>query len=268
MPTLHCASGLVIEARRYKLQDRKALFDKNAAKRGLTQVKMLETVTTSVVEAGPYMLSPDQKLNWLEVAYSDIATALVRWRTALKKDYDFDANCPVCNDLLQLSADLSATIYKPMSEAGRQHLSAGAPLVLTIFNPDVEKASREFRIADLQIRLLLGKDLTSIANAVRESGGGFEVTMAVQAMLSIVSIALPDGRKLQDPIAIRDYYDNAEWFFHKQLLEFIDETSGGTDTDVRQTCRSCRKEIKLPLPLDIGFYDPSMEPSRRSTVAG
>jgi hypothetical protein len=255
MPLVTCPSGLAFNARKWKYKDRKTLLDADLIRKGQTQIKMLELVAGPVEAVGPYDFQAGGAIDWRKVALADISTALIDIRCMTKPLYEFDVNCPACGRKLELQVDLMGSKRMPMSKEAIDHLRSDTPLELELCG------------CKIKLRLLRGRDMTQLVLGAKNSPAE---SIEVQQCLHIVELTPPGKEKLTEQTFIREFYgdqdDDGE--LGKGLTRFLDATGGGVDTDVEQSCRSCRREVRVSLPLGESFFAPSLEPSRTSTVQG
>lgn len=141
-------SGLVVTLRKFRVEDEDLLADPHAIKQGVAGSLLLNAVTESVQEAGPYQLKQD-RLDWNEVLLGDRMTALLKNRIATwGKDMPTKQPCQNCKRPVEQDVDLSELPIKPLPESSREHVVVGTALKVTL--PLAQKK--------VSFRLLRGKD--------------------------------------------------------------------------------------------------------------
>lgn len=248
---ISCPSGLTFSARPWKLKDRKVLMDVSVARKGRTHLKMLEIIAEGVDNPGPYNFAPGSPPNFNDVAYADVSAALFSVRAETKPTYEFDAPCSFCGSVLPLMVQLPELARTPMSQEALDQLRTDVPIRLKVPGGDVEA----------YLRVLRGRDLPAIAVGSKgDPAEGLEIETCLHIMKLVTG-----GNELNDQLQIRRAYGDADYRLHSALREKIDSFGGQVDTDVQQTCRQCKREVTVSLPLDMAFFDPSLEPRRKST---
>lgn len=247
-----CPSGLSFEARRWKVEDRKTLLDRKDARP--VARRMLELVAGVVEDPGPYAaFAQGKRPNFLGVANVDIVGALFDLRLQGKPMYYYDRWCERCGAQLQLQQDLSLLPKKPLSEDALAHLKTGIPVV------------RRYGDVEIGIRLTLGSDLPKL-----EAATVLAEQLTLNTVMHIAYVQQPGAEgesveQIADFGRIRQWYEGQDdWAMLQQLDRDIEVIEGGIDLGIRQRCANdgCRAELSFQLPLDVGFFVPSMEPRR------
>jgi len=250
-----CPSGLSFEARRWRIEDRRVLLDRKDKRP--VQRRMLEVVAGPIEDVGPYQVfERGKKPDFLKVATLDLVAALYDVRTASKPIYVYDAWCERCGAKLEMEQDLRVLPRRKPSSEAVDFLSTGQPVV------------RRYGEVEVGYKLPLGADLPKL-EGIKE----FAEQLSASVAMHIAYVQAPGGTAaVQDFAAVRKWYDSIDdWELAQQIDQDIDAIEGGLDTIITQRCTSdgCASEVSFPLPLELGFFVPSMEPRRsRLTSSG
>ena len=243
-----CPSGLAFQARRWRIEDRKTLLDRKDTRP--VARRMLEVVAGNCENAGPYTtMVVGKPCDFLQVANVDILSAIFDIRCDSKPMYFYDRWCERCGTKLELQQKLPNLPRKPLSPEAIQFLSTGQPI------------ARKFGETELGIKLTFGSDLPLLEGAS---------TVAEQLTVNTVShiaylVRGPGAEAVSDMTRIRAWYESLDdWELVSALEKTIDDIEGGIDMVIYQRCinESCLAELKFSLPLEVGFFVPSMEPRR------
>jgi len=245
-----CPSGLSFEARRWKVEDRKTLLDRKDTRP--VARRMLELVAGAVEDPGPYpTFARGKHPDFLAVANVDIVGALFDLRLQSKPMYLYDRWCERCGAKLELQQDLSLLPRKEPSEDALTHLKTGVPIV------------RKYGEVEIGFRLTTGADLPLL-----ESATVLAEQLTTNTIMHLAYVQYPGTSEvvqLTELKRIRQWYDNLDdWELLTKIDRDIENIEGGIDLGIRQRCLSdnCRAELNFQLPMDIGFFVPSMEPRR------
>jgi hypothetical protein len=250
-----CPSGLSFEARRWRIEDRKVLLDRKDKRP--VQRRMLEVIAGACVDPGPYEgLAAGSKVDFLKVATMDMVAALFEARVASKPMYYFDQWCDRCRTKLELEQDLGKLPKKPCTAEAIEYLKSGQPIVRTY--SDIE----------VGYKLPLGGDLLKMEAAKDLSD---QLSTSVALHICYVQLPGPNQEQLNTFEKIRRWYDSLDdWALAKTIDEEISIIEGGLDTIITQRCSNddCAAEVSFALPLEVGFFVPTMEPRRATHSAG
>lgn len=256
---IECPSGLTFQARSWKVGDRRHLHDRKILRSGLLMRKMLEAVDEGIENPGPYPFEPGKKVNWAKVCLTDIIDALIDIRKATRPQLDYNEQCENCGAKIELTVDLTGLEVDEISSEGKQHLSTGNPVMreLRISEDDPDKT------VQVQLRMLLGEDMTHISKLMRQDPADVPVAQMVMHVAAI----LPEGKELIEKFErVRDFYNDQDWCFHEALEGAINDFGGGTNTTVEMFCKRCNAEQEGVIPFGVEFFYPQKS-TKRSSLA-
>lgn len=254
-----CPSGLVFQARSWKVGDRRHLHDRRILRSGLLMRKMLEAVDQGIENPGPYSFESGTKVDWAQVCLTDIIDALIGIRKVMRPLLSYKESCSNCGAKNEIDVDLREMKVEPLSPEGKAHLASGQPALVGLALVEEEDAPK----VQARIRMLLGADMTHISKLMRQDP---DTVSIAQLLLHIEAIVVSPDEEITSYDGIKRYYEDQDWIFHESLEEAINAFGGGTNTTVAMDCKRCNAEQEGALPFGGEFFYPQKS-TRRSSLA-
>lgn len=232
--TIVCPSGLSVVVRGMKGRELKVLSNVAALKSGEFIDQIFDACVESVIDPGPYDLTPDGKLNWNDVLVGDRIYVSVRVRVETFGDeFAFNARCGTCGKKEEYAFNLTSLEVKELSTEDRAAFKAG-PL----------KTAFPGTGAEVKFRLATGSDEKWIAKTSNNKDA------AVMDMLArrIVSIEGADRPKA--------FLEEASLGDVMTLLKEMNKRDCGVETSVALTCPDATCEATSEINIPIGSLRP------------
>lgn len=251
-----CPSGLVFQARKWKIGDINTLLSSREDATSSLPLKMVQLAAQSVIEPGPYPFEKGGQIDWEQISHADISVANIAVRCGSGSDTVLlmHPNCAACRRLLidPVEVDLLDLPIYMAREEGRVHLHSGQPIERTVEGHKV------------WLRAIRGSHMPMMAKLQDQEA---ELMLEVLTCMSIEAV-MPKGRKdgkLTNLPDIRKFWREQSWGFKEAIEEDVDTLFGGIDMRYSFTCDriSCRVEQEQTVPLDPSFYGLDLE-SRQS----
>jgi hypothetical protein len=238
-----CASGLIFDARKWKIGDISELVGTKDREPTTLPKKMVELAATGIVESGPYNF-PDNTLDTSQMSIADISIANILIRVGIDSILSLRPTCGACKRQLRdpIDVPLDEMPIFMASQEGVESLRTGAPV------------KRQYGDVTLHLKAALGADLATLA-MLREQAPKYVVEY-----MHVVHIAEVHDPKLKEPLNMlahsREWYHEQDMPLHSALDEDIDELWGGVDQSYDYRCdhMTCRTEQEGEVPLDLTFY--------------
>ena len=253
-----CPSGLVFEARNWRIGDQKELLKAKNDSPGTLPKRMVALAAEGVIDPGPYKVAVGEKVDWDAASHPDIAVANVMSRAGKDPKYLFKPNCGGCGKLQKDHMDvdlLDMPVYSASAE-GLQHLSTGEPI------------AKKIGKVQLLFKAIRGQDIATLIKLQEED------ETAMLEVLTCMHLQQIKAPKLAEPLetlpAIRKFWNEQDWNFREEVEAISDTLFGGIDMTFRFTCdhMSCNVEQEQSIPLDLNFYGLDLEARRRRRAKG
>ncbi len=228
-------SGGEVEVKYMTAKEEDILTSQNLIRKGLVIDKLLESLVVDASVNLDTMLIGDK--NALMVAARILGYG---------KDYNFEVNCPSCNEKVKDSFDLTKMKDKKIDHS--------------IFKSGVNEFDFELPATKRKItyKLLTQKDERDIdeeLKALKKVAGNTDNTAEVTTRLkkAIISVDSETNRS-----KINSFVDNE--FLSRDSLAFREHLAEITpDVDMRYnyTCPSCDHEEEMTVPMTVQFFWPS-----------
>ena len=253
-----CPSGLVFEARSWRIGDQKELLKAKNDGPGTLPKRMVALAAEGVIDPGPYKVEVGGRINWDDVSHSDIAVANVMIRAGKDSKYIFQPNCAGCGKLQKdhMDVDLLDMPVYPASAEGLQHLSTGEPV------------AKQIGQIQLLFKAIRGRDINTLVRLQEEDE---EAMLEVLTCLHIQQIRAPKSSEPLETLPdIRRFWNEQDWDFREEVEAISDTLFGGIDMTFRFTCdhMSCRVEQEQAIPLDLNFYGLDLHARQRRRAKG
>jgi len=249
-----CPSGLVFEARKWKIGDIAELIGERERFASSLPLKMAELACISTIEQGPYKFT--DKVDFSQVSLPDIAVANILLRVGSNPLLRLQPACEGCRRPLRdaIEIDLSEMPVFMASKEGAEHLRTNAPV------------QRQYGVHKVALKAVRGSDFKTLAKLQDE-----EPTYILEYQ-HVLHIAQVSGGELKAPLVnvpdIRAWYHEQDISLRAEIDDDIDELWGGVDQSFTFRCDhlGCGLEQSPEVPLDLAFYglDQGKKQHRRS----
>jgi len=231
-----CPSGFQGVFRGMKVRDEQLFSDRKLAKSGRTISALLDACWLETKEQGPYVIPTATRPDWDAMLLADRTYLIVQLRIgSYGENYDFRVTCGNCRNHFVWGVNLKELDVKPVSEAGKQHVKTGEPLLVDL--PDGRK---------VKVKLLTGKDEEFIGKLSAKD----EVkTLTYHLSRRLLEI---DGKtRWEDIVKI---VEDMETGVADHIWNVTDELEGGVDTSFDIECAECHRLQQVVLPFEAGFF--------------
>jgi hypothetical protein len=241
-----------LQVRGLKGKEGKLLGDRNAVRQGTILDKLLAACTEKVLDAGPYEVGPEGKLDWNKVLLGDRFYALLQIRLAsFGPDYEFKTQCRDgnCRHRFDWKVDLNDLEVKPMSEEDRETFRSGG-LFTTVLNDGKE----------VKYRLATGADEKRIARNRTTGGDSAMLDMlasrinAIEGIGEVKQVDIGSSRVVK---TIRSYLEELDWSELVGLLNQLDSHDCGVNAEIEIECPACGGVQEVQLPFERSFFLPT-----------
>jgi hypothetical protein len=239
-----CPSGLVFNARHWKIGDQRVLLD-TLSKGTHLPYKMVAIVAQDVVDPGPYDMEAGGPVDVEQMTNADITTANIIIRAGKKPIMSLQPSCARCGKIQRGVQDIpldELSVFLADAE-GIEHLGSNMPV--------------ERRVGDgtrVFLKAVRGRDTANMAKLQEQEE---EAMLEIMSCMHIAEIRSSLHREpLRRLPEIRKFWNEQDWDFRDVVEEGIDTLWGGIDLMYRFTCdhMSCNTEQEQALPLDLSFY--------------
>lgn len=242
-----CPSGLSGRIRGMKVREERILADRKLAKNGGQIDELLGSCWEETIDAGPYILPEDGKLDWGKVLQGDRFFALLMVRAmTYGPEYVFSVGCrnDACRARIDWEVDLHKLPVRSLSDQSRAALVGGNRFEATL--PDAGKAVR--------YQLLTGEDERKLPALQRASPDRLLSAVLAYRVLEIAGVEPKAKRGFLEDLSLRD----ADF-----LVDEFDRVDCGVDTTIEIECPECFQTQEVELPFDKGFFLPGRARTER-----
>lgn len=239
-----CPSGLSGTIQQMSVDALDALLDASLNRSGQNVVRVVELCWIETKNPGPYRMGPAGKIDWQQVAQTDMMKALVDIRRITLGDgYTFNIKCPskLCAHKIEWEIEIHKLEERPMADEAIAAIQSREPM--------------EYLLPQTQVKLWHHVLTTLDAITV---GAPFQ--SADQKGWTKKALA----QRINKIDGVHDQ-DKSRWIKHIPLpdqLDFVDEVDrleGGLNLVFEFECPRCDQEIKISL---AGAQDFLLERSR------
>ena len=159
--------------------------------------------------------------------------------------YKFKTRCPVCGEVIEVSADLTTLNVNTLDDDYKDHLSVQLP----------------HRKDTVHIKMLTNRDLDNINNEIqrrKRKNTKDESDYVLRLVGSIESIdVVKDKSQLTHPIDIERYVSGLTDYDAATIIHARDSIQYGIDPVYETICPECRNSVSVDVGFTKDFFRPS-----------
>ena len=242
-----CPSGLTGRVRGMKVREERILADRKLAKSGGQIDELLAACWEETIDAGPYTLPENGKLDLGKVLQGDRFFALLMVRAlTYGPEYAFGVNCrnANCRARIEWEIDLTKLPVRQLSDESRAAFIGGNRFETTL--PDAAKRVR--------FKLLTGDDERKLPALQRSSPDRLLSAVLAYRVLDIDGVDAKSKRQFIEDLSMSD----ADF-----LVDEFDRVDCGVDTTIEIECPECFTQQEIELPFDKEFFLPGKDRTAR-----
>lgn len=216
-----CPSKLVVSVREFQVSDEDLLADPRSIRDGLVTTRLLEAITVSFEDPGPYTPKKDGLVSWDDVLQGDRMEVLRSTRIKTRgPELDYRIPCPNCRQPVEETIDLSELPVRPLPETSVDHVAKGTPIRVRL--PVCGTV--------VGFKLLRGRDDKGLAAIQKQHAHTRSSTYLRFRMLEVEGVKQPDWTSWIQNLSTEDA---------AFLRAAYDEHDCGVDQERDFTCGSC-----------------------------
>jgi hypothetical protein len=257
---IECPSGMRLQIRGLKGKEGRLLSDRNAVRQGTVMDSLLTACTEQVLDAGPYILREDGKIDWGKVLIGDRFFTLLQIRLAsFGPEYSFKVQCRdnMCRERFdyQLNLETDLTV-RSMSSEDREVFKEQGSFKTTLNDGKV-----------VNYRLATGADERKVArNRTLDSALIDMLMMRIDSIEGVGQGTASDAVAGKTVKTIRAYLEDLDWSELVSLLNALDSHDCGIDPQIEIQCPACGGVQEVQLPFERGFFLPTETASRPTSI--
>ena len=242
-----CPSGLTGRVRGLKVREERILADRKLAKQGGQMDELLSSCWEETLDAGPYEVPGEAKLDWGKVLQGDRFFALLMVRAlTYGPNYAFAVGCQnaACRARVEWEVNLTELPVRQLSDESRAAFLDGNRFETTLPDAGVR----------LRFKLLTGDDERKLPALQRASQDRVLSAVLAYRVLDIDGVEAKGKRAFLEDLTMRDA---------DHLVDEFDRVDCGVDTTIEIECPECFATQEVELPFDKGFFLPGKDRTAR-----
>ena len=246
---IECPSGLQVTVREFLVKDEDLLADQSSVRKGIALTKLLDAITTKLVDPGPYTFDGD-KVDWDRVLIGDrlvvfLFNRLATWGPLM----DVSVRCPDdrCASLVNVTVDLDKLEIKKLPDEGYRHLKTGEPINVKIPSDGTE----------VGFRLLVGKDERFVQKIQQKAKTSLSSSLLKYRLCDLSAIDVVEQVRWVENLSSRD---------SAFLRAKFDEYDCGIEHSYEFECPRCGHEWKDDVQFGADFLFPAYK--KRDATTG